>query len=566
MIELLDSIYNPILGIDPSGRVIICNRSAEEILNRSRDTVLDQTLHSILKNSKLHKILESKKTESIQKLTIGEKTFLSNRTPLTINNQPAGAIAILQDISELESISSDLKHTRMISEELTAIIESSLDGMYVTDGTGRTLRVNMAYERMTGIRREEVIGQTMGDLIKKGLYDESVTLKVMRTGKPESIVQKVVTGKTVVAKGNPIKNDAGQIILIVTSVRDITELSRLQEDLEKIKKCYRNSKIELKQLRAKVRGDGKYIFASKKMVELREYALRLAQVDSTVLITGESGVGKELFAELIHQNSLRRDNPFIKINCATIPENLLESELFGYVPGAFTGAKNSGKAGLFEIADKGTLFLDEIGDLDLSLQAKLLRALQDQQIYRLGDTKPIRVDVRILTATNHNMKKMVAEKKFREDLFFRLNVVPLVVPPLRERKEAIIKFIYFFLEKYNTKYRFNRQISTQASDHLIAYNWPGNVRELENIIERIVVTAKDNLIVLENLPAYIQKNQDPVFFDTGAQSLKKILEGVERRVIGDAIKKGGSTRKAAKILGINQSTVVRKAKQYHLGQ
>lgn len=560
---MMQAAHNPVLAVDDTGVITYCNLACEKIMRRPADEIIGHHIDQILQKSHLPRVAKSGIKEPTQTIEIEGNIYLSNRSPIIIDGKVIGAVAVLQEISELEAISSELKSTRMIAEELDAIFNSSFDGIYVTNGTGTTIRVNTAYERITGIRREEVLGKNMQDLVDEGFFNESVTLKALKSGQTESLMQTVKTGKTLMVTGTPIRDDDGQIILVVTNVRDVTELSRLQHKLEAVHRSYSEREIELKQLKASIDKDSKRIFVSKKMAELKQFAIRLAQVDSTVLIQGESGVGKEILADLIHENSNRSDQPFIKISCAAIPENLLESELFGYAPGAFTGAHKDGKIGIFEACHGGTVFLDEIGELTLGLQAKFLRVLQEQQIFRIGDTTPIKVDVRIIAATNRNLEEMIIAKEFRSDLFFRLNVVPVNIPPLRERKEAIIHFIYHFVEKCNHKYGFSRQVSQEVCDLLIAYDWPGNVRELENVIERIVVTTPGDIIHVENLPSRIRQIEaDSHLPNLERQSLKKAVAIIESRMISEAIERYNTTRKAARILGVDQSTIVRKAKRY----
>lgn len=563
--QFLQSVYNPVLAVDSVGKIIYCNPASEKILDRSADKIIGTQIDEILQASQLTRVAKSGKTETTQTIVIRGRTYLTNRSPILSEGKVIGAVAVLQDISELDAISSELESTKLIAEELDAIFQSSYDGIYVTDGSGKTVRVNQAYERITGIKKEEVLGKKMRDLVKQGFFDESVTLKALESGNIESLVQTVKTGKTLMVTGTPIHNKEGKIKLVVTNVRDVTELSRLQEKLEVMNKFYSEKEIELKQLKDKINKESKYIFVSKKMVELKQMAIRLAQVDSTILIQGESGVGKEVFADLIHENSPRNSHPFIKLSCAAIPENLLESELFGYMPGSFTGAHRKGKIGIFEAANNGTVFLDEIGELSLGLQTKFLRVLQERKMFKIGDTSPIQVNVRIIAATNRNLQEMVTSNLFRQDLFFRLNVVPVTIPPLRERKEAIIQFIYYFLEKCNKKFGFNKQIAQNVCDLLIDYDWPGNVRELENIIERIVVTTANDIISTDNLPSIIKNPQNsfnlPSLED---HSLKAIVEDIESRVITEMLIKHQTTRKVAQILRINQSTVVRKAQKYNI--
>ena len=451
-----------------------------------------------------------------------------------------------------------------LAAELDAILESSFDGIYVTDGHGRTIRVNKAYERITGIRRRDVLGRTMKQLVRDGFYSESVTLRVLESKRPESLMQTVRTGKTVMVTGTPII-DGDEISLVVTSVRDVTELYNLQNQLMREERLRSRYQSELEQIRQATDESNQAIVQSKKMKEIYTLAVRLAQVDTTILVQGESGVGKEVFADIVHSRSPRWNKPFIKISCAAIPEQLLESELFGYAPASFTGASKQGKVGIFESARGGTIFLDEIGEIPLSLQAKLLRVLQAKEVIRVGGRAPVPVDARIIAATNRDLKQMVDQGQYRSDLFFRLNVVPVLIPPLRERMEAIPNLVYHFLERFNRQYGFSKQIEPQVLDKLYAYDWPGNVRELINTIERMVVTAPGELITVGELPQHMQSREQsvaaPELLDG---SLRATLEEVERRIITEALKKYGSTRKAAKALGVNQSTVVRKMQRLGL--
>ena len=296
--------------------------------------------------------------------------------------------------------------------------------------------------------------------------------------------------------------------------------------------------------------------------------MRLAQVDSTVLILGESGVGKEVVAELIHESSPRQEHPFVKVSCAAIPEHLLESELFGYKPGAFTGALRTGKIGLIEEANNGTLFLDEIGEMPLGLQAKMLRVLQDKSFAPVGGVHRITVDVRIIAATNRHLEELVEQKLFRRDLYYRLNVVPVYVPPLRERREAIFDFVYLFLGRFNQKHGLSKQIEADAMDELISTEWPGNVRQLENTVERLMVMARSDVITREDVYRAIGGSDPgscavpPAALEN--KSLQEILEKAERAALARALEKHHSTRAVARALGINQSTVVRKMQRYGL--
>lgn len=301
------------------------------------------------------------------------------------------------------------------------------------------------------------------------------------------------------------------------------------------------------------------------MGKVLQVATKVAQVTSTVMILGESGVGKEVVARFVHNASLRRGGPFVTINCGAIPPNLLESELFGYEAGAFTGAKRQGKPGMIETASSGTLFLDEISDLPLDLQVKLLQVIQERRLTRVGGIQPIEVDIRIIAATNRDLAKMVERGEFRADLFYRLNVVPIVIPPLRSRRDDIIPLIYHFLAKHNNTHRYNKTISRETREVLTRYSWPGNVRELENLIERLVVTVEGDEIGVEDLPQYIKERDvscNSKVIVEGVIPLREAVEEVERQLIKHAQEEHETTYEIAEALGVNQSTVVRKLKKY----
>lgn len=558
---LLDCVDEPIVIIDTQCKVVVANDAVCKKSNLKREEILSQPITALFEPTWPKTLLKNNDFKLIQKFLLNETTYVANWASIRQDGRMIGSFAILRDISEYESMSSELDRITDMSKELKAIIDSSFDGIFVTDGKSTALKVNKAYERITGIKSEEVVGKTMTSLVEDGVYDESATLKVLGEKRPVTIVQHIMkTGKTVVVTGNPVFDDDGNIFRVVTNVRDVTELNLLMEKLNKMEQLQSQYEIEIQQLRKNADDPKDFVIKSKKMKEIYALALKLAEVDSTVLIQGDSGVGKEVVSEIIHRHGTRRDKPFIKISCAAIPENLLESELFGYASGAFTGANKGGRAGIFELAHGGTIFLDEIGEMPMSLQVKLLRVLQEREIIRIGGSKPIKVDIRIMAATNRDLEEMVQAKQFRKDLFFRLNVVPIVIPPLCERREAIIHFVYFFLKKHNRKYGLSKQITNEALDAMMSYDWPGNVRELENIIEQLLVMAQGEVITADDLPSRLRNNLSPTrSTSVEAKTLKVALREYEHRLLKTAIEQHGSSRKVAKVLGINQSTVVRKA-------
>lgn len=455
-----------------------------------------------------------------------------------------------------------LKNTQLLSKQIEAIIESSYDGIFVTDGEANTIMVNSAYEIMTGIKRDEVIGRNMRDLVQEGFFDQSVTLKVIESGKRATLRQKLRSGKEILVTGSPIFDDQGKMVMVVTNDRDMTQLIKLHQQVEHSMQIAMAYKEKFQTMQESSSFGKDFVVASKAMYDVCNLVERVSKTDATVLFYGETGVGKDRLVEEVHKMSPRfSKGVLVKINCGAIPEALLESELFGYESGSFTGAKKEGKVGLFELADEGTLFLDEVESLPLSLQPKLLRALQDFQILRIGGTVPKKVDVRVVCATNMDLKEMVAKNQFRADLYYRLNVVSVVVPPLRERKEDIPYFVTFFINYFNQKYKKKKFITDEAMDLLLSYAWPGNVRELANVIERLSVVTDKMQIDPVDLPHEIRGHS--MRLDIGKEvSLKEYLEEKEIAIIKNAIKKFGSARRAAAALKINHSTITRKLQKY----
>jgi transcriptional regulator with PAS, ATPase and Fis domain len=356
----------------------------------------------------------------------------------------------------------------------------------------------------------------------------------------------------------------GRIRLVVVNARDISELNRLHAELEESRALKEKYHSELNHLHRSRKISAKIVIRSAAMQRVFDTAMRIARVNSSVLITGESGVGKGLIALLIHEASLRAEGPLIHINCGTIPENLIEAELFGYEKGAFTGAQQQGKAGFFEMAEGGTLFLDEIGELPSALQVKLLHFLETNEVVRIGSTRSRKINARILAATNRNLERMVTEGGFRKDLYFRLKVVPLAIPPLRQRAEDIPPLIHFFLEKFNRKCGVQKSMSAAAVDCLRHYPYPGNIRELANLVEQLVVLTPGDRIDFDDLPAAVRHSvQEPCrLIATNPDNLKQMVQDVERQVIVSALKARGTLRSAAKQLGIDHSTLSRKIKRY----
>ena len=446
------------------------------------------------------------------------------------------------------------------TEELIAILDSITDAIFIDDEIGNAVWINRACEELYKVTRDEVIGKSIFSLEAEGIFTPSVARMVMEQQKEVSIIHKNKDGKRIMSTGIPVFDGAGKIKKVISTSRDITELVSLKNKLEDMQ----NNLEELKTREKIYYGD--IIANSTVMINVLHLAERLSDFDSTILITGESGSGKGIIAKLIHESGSRREHPFVKINCGAIPDNLLESEFFGYESGAFTGSRKEGKKGLFEVAQNGTVFLDEIAELPLNLQVKILQVIQEKEIQRVGGVTSIPINVRIISATNRDLSQRVKSGKFREDLFYRLNVVPIQIPPLRERTEDIIPLIKHFLQKHNQKLNETKVIDPSALLVLLKYSWPGNVRELENIIERLVITTKNNTILPENLPSYIfESTRAPGEIDIPhVTNLTKALNEAEMHILNSAAEKYKTTRQIAKALGVSQPTIVRKLRKHHI--
>ncbi|AQS04839.1 sigma 54-interacting transcriptional regulator [Clostridium beijerinckii] len=485
------------------------------------------------------------------------------------NNKIIGIITHTDFINDLvEKISKkcrDIKNTKLGLTELDSIIECSYDGIYITDGEANTIKINNAYESITGLKRAEVLGRNMKDLEKEGVISQSATLLVLKNRKTTTIQQEFKTGVKVLVSSNPIFDKNGKIIMVVTNVRDVTQLYELKEQLQKNKEITLKYVSEIEEMRTQLLNTSEIVAEDHKTIEIIQLANRIAKVDTTILMLGETGAGKDQIAKHIHKVSKRSKKQFIKVNCGAVPASLIESEFFGYEKGAFTGANKEGKIGLFEMASGGTIFLDEVGELPMDMQVKLLRVLQEMEVVRIGGTKPIKIDVRVLAATNRDLEDMIKKKQFREDLYYRLNVIPLYIPPLRERKHDILPLINFFLTQLNKKYNFNKIFASDALNCMYEYNWPGNVRELKNIVERAVIMSEDDKIKRSDLPKNIIGSNGMIVtlntFEEGI-NLKETLDAIEKKLIKKAYDKYGNVRAAAKSLGIDASTFVRKRQKY----
>ncbi|MGG1663320.1 sigma-54 interaction domain-containing protein [Brevibacillus sp. NRS-1366] len=447
-------------------------------------------------------------------------------------------------------------------KSLDSLLELFFDGVIITDRDGMIVKVNTAYQRIAGKTAEELIGKDIRSTVGIKLHsNESSTIRVLQEKRPVTIMQRATsdTGfKEFMTTGMPMFNEHNEIEFVVNCVRDMTELNELKQHLSRAQQMNQNYLEEIKSLKQQQEHESGLVIRSKAMLDVKEAATKVASVDSPVMLRGESGVGKEVIAKYIHHRSKRAKAAFIKVNCGAIPASLMESEFFGYETGAFTGANKEGKPGFFELADRGTLFLDEIGDMPLDLQVKLLRVLEEQEFRRVGGIKTIRSDVRIIAATNQDLEEMVNHKAFRKDLYYRLQVYPILIPPLRERREEIPFFIDHFLQRYQEKNAIQIQITPEAIQILCHYDWPGNIRELINVMERMAISCSNGEILPDHLPRELFGNLGKIIPKSFAEEVELFeFQGMKRAL---ALHK--STRKAAAALQMSQPTFVRKMKQY----
>ncbi|MCL5885324.1 MAG: sigma 54-interacting transcriptional regulator [Deltaproteobacteria bacterium] len=562
--SMLNSTTNGVLATDTAGITLLANKVAI----RSLGVVPGLHLREVVPELWIH--AEQTIADGVARRSLfvkrGEITYLATVSPIQVKKNLAGILCVLTDSTELEVTAKKLRFFQELAWEQDAIINSSSDGLWISDGDGNVLRINPASERLNDIKADEVVGHNMRDLVAAGLFDRSVTLDVIQTRATVNIVQ--TRGKrNLMVTGNPVFDDAGNLIRVVANERDLTEIDELQRELEEqqlIKDRFRNQILEMQLEELESR---RIIAKSPPMVKALRQAQKVSTVDSTVLILGESGVGKGLIADIIHKYSSRSEKPMIKINCGAIPESLIEAELFGYEKGAFTGAQATGKPGHFEMADMGIIFLDEIAELPFSSQVKILRFLEDNRVVRVGGTSSRQINVRILAATHQDLAALVEKGKFRLDLYYRLNVIPIHVPSLRERKECILPLLRYYLNYFAQKHGIKRHLSCAAYDALLSYQYPGNVRELMNLCERLVVMSETELIDRSGLPGGIcNSSEDGIPGEkkpaNDVMSLPEKRESVERETLIRARDQYGSQCRIASALGVSQATVARKMKKY----
>ncbi len=562
---IINSTHDGMIAIDSEYRIELFNQAAEDILQIPREEIIDRDIREVIPNTRLHLILEKGEAELHQTQHVEDTTIVTNRVPVRDNEgEIIGAAAVFRDKSEVVRLAEEITDLKEMRSMLEAIINSTQDAISVVNEEGEGILINPAYTRLTGLTEEDVIGKPADVDIAEG---ESMHYKVLQTKKPVK-GERMKVGpqkKDVIVDVAPIIVD-GDLKGSVAVIHDVSEIQRLTKELDEARR-------KLRELQAHYSFDD-IIGESDTMQAAINKARKASSTPATVLLRGESGTGKELFAHAIHNSSDRSGYNFIRVNCSSLVDDLLESELFGYVEGAFTGARSGGKKGLFEEADGGTIFLDEIGKISKNLQTKLLRVLQEKEIVRVGGTHPINVDVRVIVATNTNLERAVQGNEFREDLYYRLNVFPIYIPPLRERKEDIPPLVNHIIRKYNQEYgRSVETFTDEVLERLKEYDWPGNVRELENVVGQAMIhmSIEEDIITREHLPGLktsthtprVARSRDSIISSLQEHSLKEIMNETEKKLILEALDKtGGNRKQAAKKLGIAVRSLYYKMNKY----
>lgn len=557
--NLANSLGIGILVIDNLYNVSFFNKESLTILGLINEENLNKSLPNILSNFKIKSFLKSNKKDESQKLKYNNTDIIVVKKAIINNDLIEGAYIIFQRLDTYKEFIRQFDDEIEASSLLNTVMEATNDAIVYVNKDGYIEMLSNPYAEFLGVDREEAVGKHVREVIENTRMDI-----VIKTGIPEIAQVQEIKGKNMIATRIPVfvnDNVVGAVGKVL--FKNVDELNELYTKINSIEKELNLYKDEFKKVNKANYALDSIISVSKSMERLKELTMRAAKTNSNVLILGESGTGKELFAHAIHNNSRRIDAPFIRVNCGAIPYELLESELFGYEEGSFTGAKKGGKIGKFKAADGGTIFLDEIGDLPMNMQVKLLRVLQDKEIERIGSNFSEKIDVRVIAATNKDLEKMVSEGMFRLDLYYRLNVVSIKIPPLRERKEDIPILSRHLVDKISKGENIKvDKISDNTLEYLKNYDWPGNVRELENILERAINFLEDETIIKpEHLPPKITG----MTRSKQMKSLRSILEEVEKQSIIDSlIIANGNKTLAANSLDISRTSLYEKISKYNI--
>ncbi|WP_245552913.1 sigma 54-interacting transcriptional regulator [Brevibacillus massiliensis] len=566
-LQQLNQIFNSsgtgIITTNSNFEITFMNETAEQILGLSKSVLLYRNYKTLLSMDKdLEEILSGKQLLSI-KSSINFKQISGNFSPLHENGKIIGIVHIFSPREQHEEAVKELEMVRNLNDDLQVIYSSANEQIIVVNHLGEIVRMAGTFlqEFWQEDSPEELVGKDVHQLEKDGIFQPNIVDLCLVQKKKLSMIQESRSGRKIWSVATPVFHE-DRVEKVVILSRDITEINELRAELELAKRKSKEYKQELDELLTRQDIQRKLVFRSQVMERLVDELKHISRVDSTVLLIGESGVGKEVFAQAIHEYSPRKNEPFIRVNCGAIPENLMESELFGYEKGAFTGADQRGKPGLFELAHRGSIFLDEVTELPYNMQVKLLRVLQEREVMRVGGVKTVSVDVRVIAATNQNIKQLVAQQKFREDLYYRLHVIPLEIPPLRARRLDIVPLSIHFLQQFNELHKLDKRLTREALEVLEGYDWPGNIRELQNVIERLMVTTRADVIsqedVLSNLYGGLARDREKKPLVQEIMPLKEAVEEVESQLISMALKKYGTAYKVAEVLGVSPATVSRR--------
>jgi PAS domain S-box-containing protein len=560
-----NQMHNGIIVIDKNNRIQLINQTGEKILGLKQENIQGYLFDDIFPDLSLDSVIkDSRVIVGVKERLNGVKT-LCNISPIIVENGVAGAIIIFQTLTDLDRVASELESTKRLYETLLTVLNIAYEAIIVVDDQGKVILVNEAACRFFGKQEQELLNRPVNRLV-----ENTRLLRTLRTGVAETNKIEIIGGRPYVASSIPIIRN-GKIIGAIGKIvyRQLEEVKELAERLVQMDQELNYYKERAGNARDIITFD-RIVTVNKEMLKLKHEAEVVARGTSTILLTGESGTGKELFAEAIHNASPRRKGPFVKVNCAAVPENLLESEFFGYAPGAFTGAQKGGKPGKFAVADGGTLFLDEIGDMPLNLQSKLLRVLHDKCFEAVGSNRTVKVDVRIIAATNQDLLQKVEAGEFRQDLYYRLNVINFKLVPLRYRPEDIVPLVHVFLQKFNKEFGLHLEdVSPEVRKILVNHHWPGNVRELKNVIERAVNFSTGAILETESLPFYLREQGKPGHTSSGVDNT--YFTGypknshIDRETLLQVLRQvNGNKSRAAKMLGISRSWLYEKMRRYNI--
>ena len=554
-----DNINIGIIIVSFDKKIIKINNSAKKILKLKSKELKNRSITEVFPELDVDRVIYSGSKEKGVRIQRKGKELIVDKLPLSIEKESIGDVVLIYDNTDYKSVLEELNKERNVREILNTILEIVYDGITVVDSNGVIIMISKAYAEFLEVDREAAIGKHVTEVI------ENTRMHIVaKTGIAEVAQLQKIKGRYMIATRIPIIKE-GKVQGAVGKVlfRNIKDFNSLYKKVRKIEKDAQIYGGYVKESNSATYSFSNIIGNSKKLEEAKNIARKAALTNSNVLLKGESGTGKELFAHAIHNASDRAHGNFVKVNCAAIPVDLLESELFGYEKGSFTGANKEGKIGKFELADGGTIFLDEIGDMPLYMQAKLLRVLQEKEVERIGSVVTKRIDIRVIAATNRNLENMVKSGEFREDLYYRLNVVTINIPPLRERPEDIVTLTSFLIDKICNKLdKKISGISSKAMNYMKKYRWEGNVRQLENVLERAInIVEYGGEIGLEHLPQDIMEN----IIEKPIEKLEDTLNKAEKEAILDALRVfNGNKTKVAKALNISRTTLYEKMTKHNI--